>query len=98
MRYPPYVFVFAGSMREVEYWRVRKMYSLKQVRWVRNGNDLRGWHFDPPLKMPSIGTFGQHKDDYLLEREAEQRGIELVHGHHPNIYDPRNAGDVSSFL
>jgi len=94
LKYPPYVLVFAGSMKEVEYWRVRKMYSLSQVRWVRSGRDLQGWYFDPPVKMPMIGTF----NDPILEQEATQRGIELVHGHHPNLYDPRNAGDVSSFL
>lgn len=75
----PFVFVFAGSMREVEFYRYKEGLAPSQVRMVESSRDLQGYFFHPEsVKMPLVGTFWDRRDAVELYETALSRGIDLV--------------------
>jgi hypothetical protein len=91
--------VFAGTYKEFEVYRLAQGFSKAQVVYIRDDLDLGEFCFDPPVRMPVVGSFYNRWDATKIFTLAALKGIILTLDGDPDIYDPREvSANLSRYL
>lgn len=73
----PIVYVFAGNMREVEFYRYKEGLSRSQVLFVTDPHMLQGiCQPDDSIIAVLVGSFWTRKDAEIIYHYAVSRGFE----------------------